>query len=123
MNGFQDAILDAFGGALPPKGVRLPALRESVVERPADTIIFGEKASASTQFYVVLAMDVSQYLPDLEESRHGGKLGFSAKSGSSNYAFGDGSVRVIRYGQSLCPLNQWALTPQGRVDYAVCRPH
>ena len=123
MNGFQDALLDLFGGALPPKGVSLPALRESVIGRPADTIVFGEKASASAQFYVVLASDASQYLPDLEESRHGGTLGLSSKSGSSNYAFGDGSVRVVRYGQTLCPLNLWAVTDQGRTDYAVCRPH
>lgn len=123
MNGFQDALLELFGGALPPKGAPFPALRESVIRRPADTIVFGEKASASSQFYVVLATDASQYLPDLEESRHGGTMGFSGKSGSSNYAFGDGSVRVIRYGQSLCPLNLWALTDQGRTDYAVCRPH
>ena len=93
------------------------------VVRPADTIVFGEKASASTQFYVVLATDAEQYLPDLEESRHGGTLGLFNKSGNSNYAFGDGSVRSIRYGQALCPLNQWAVTDQGRTDYAVCRPH
>jgi prepilin-type processing-associated H-X9-DG protein len=123
MNGFQDALLEMFGGALPPKGVPLPALRESVIARPAETIVLGEKASASAQFYVVLAADASQYLPDLEESRHGGALGFSSKSGSSNYAFGDGSVRVVRYGQSLCPLNLWAVTDKGRLDYAVCGPH
>ena len=123
MNGFQDTLLEMFVGALPPKGVELPALRESVIGRPADTIVFGEKASASVQFYVVLATDASQYLPDLEESRHGGTLGLSSKSGSSNYAFGDGSVRVVRYGQSLCPLNLWAVTDKGRTDYAVCQPH
>ena len=123
MNGFQDTLLDMYGGALPPKGVALPAVRESAIGRPADTILFGEKASASTQFYVVLAEDASQYLAELEEGRHGGTLGLSSKSGSSNYAFGDGSVRVVRYGQSLCPLNLWAVTDGGRADYAVCRPH
>ena len=92
------------------------------VVRPADTIVFGEKASASTQFYVVLVTDADQYLPDLEESRHGGAFGLSNKSGNSNYAFGDGSVRSIRYGQTLSPLNQWAATDQGRTDYAACRP-
>jgi prepilin-type N-terminal cleavage/methylation domain-containing protein/prepilin-type processing-associated H-X9-DG protein len=123
MNGFQDAVLEAFGGALPPKGVVFPALRESVLARPADTIVFGEKASASSQYYLVLAADASQYLPDLEESRHGGALGISSRSGNSNYAFGDGSVRAIRYGQTLCPLNLWAVTDRGRTDYAVCGPH
>ena len=123
MNGFQDAILDAFGGAPPPKGVLLPALRESVLTRPADTILFGEKASASTQFYLILAANAALYLPDLEESRHGGTSGISSRSGRSNHAFGDGSVRAIRYGQTLCPLNLWAVTDQGRTDYAVCGPH
>jgi len=123
MNGFQDALVEMSGGAPPPKGVPLPALRESVIRLPADTILFGEKASTSTQFYVVLAMDATLYLSDLEESRHGGTLGVFNKSGSSNYAFGDGSVRAIRYGQTLCPLNLWAVTDQGRTDYAVCRPH
>jgi prepilin-type N-terminal cleavage/methylation domain-containing protein/prepilin-type processing-associated H-X9-DG protein len=123
MNGFQDAVLEMFGGALPPKGVPLPALRESVIVHPADTIVFGEKASASSQFYLVLATDASRYLPDLEESRHGGPLGFLNKSGRSNYSFGDGSVRTIRYGQTLCPLNLWAVTDRGQTDYAVCGPH
>jgi prepilin-type processing-associated H-X9-DG protein len=108
---------------LPAKGVSLPGLRESVIARPADTIVFGEKASASIEFYVVLASDANQFLPVLEESRHGGTLGLSGKSGSSNYAFGDGSVRAVRYGQTLCPFNLWAVTDRGRADYAVCRPH
>jgi prepilin-type N-terminal cleavage/methylation domain-containing protein/prepilin-type processing-associated H-X9-DG protein len=123
MNGFQDALLEMFGGAPPPKGVPVPALRESVIARPADTIMFGEKASPSTQFYLVLAADAGLYLSDLEESRHGGAFVTSSKSGRSNYAFGDGSVRAIRYGQTLCPLNQWAVTDKGRTDYAVCGPH
>ena len=123
MNGFQDTLLEMFGGALPPKGVELPALRESVIVHPAETILFGEKASDSVQFYLILSADASLYLPNLEEARHGGTLGLSGKSGSSNYSFGDGSVRTVRYGQSLCPLNLWAVTDKGRADYAVCRPH
>lgn len=123
MNGFQDALLEMFGGVPPPKGMPLPALRELVVARPTDTIVFGEKASSSTQFYLVLNTDASLFLPDLEESRHGGSPGLFNKSGSSNYAFGDGSVRSIGFGQTLCPLNLWATTDKGRTDYAVCQPH
>jgi prepilin-type N-terminal cleavage/methylation domain-containing protein/prepilin-type processing-associated H-X9-DG protein len=122
MNGFQDEVLQMFGGVPPPNGTPLPKLRESIIAHPADTIVFGEKASASTNFYVVLAVNASQYLPDLEESRHGGVLGLSSKSGRSNYAFGDGSVRSIRWGESTCPVNLWAVTDDGRTLYAVCRP-
>jgi prepilin-type N-terminal cleavage/methylation domain-containing protein/prepilin-type processing-associated H-X9-DG protein len=122
MNGFQDAILQMSGGFLPPNGTPLPGLRESIMAHPADTIVFGEKASASTSFYVALAVDASQYLPDLEEGRHGGTLGLFNKSGRSNYAFGDGSVRAIRWGEETCPLNLWAVTGDGQAQYAVCRP-
>jgi prepilin-type N-terminal cleavage/methylation domain-containing protein len=123
MNGWQDAVLEMLGGNPPPKGVPSPSLRESVMGRPADTILFGEKASASSKFYVVLEIDASLYLSDLEESRHGGGGGSPSKSGSSNHAFGDGSVRAMRYGSTICPLNLWAITEKGRIDYAVCRPH
>lgn len=123
MNGCQDAVMEMGGGSLPPKGVPWPALRESTILHPTDTILFGEKAEASTQFYVLLEMDAERYLPDLEESRHGGKAGLFNKGGGSNYAFGDGGVRLVRYGQTICPYNLWALTERGRIDYAVCRPH
>jgi prepilin-type N-terminal cleavage/methylation domain-containing protein/prepilin-type processing-associated H-X9-DG protein len=123
MNGFQDALLDAFGGTAPAKGIPMPALLESVIAHPTDTILFGEKAASSPRFYLILDRDASRYLPDLEESRHGGTGILSSKSGSANYAFGDGSVRALRNGRSLCPINLWAVTEKGQTDYAVCRPH
>jgi prepilin-type N-terminal cleavage/methylation domain-containing protein/prepilin-type processing-associated H-X9-DG protein len=123
MNGFQDAVLKISGGVPPPKGVPLPVLRESVFTHAEDTIAFGEKASSSLQFYLVLDTDASRYLSDLEESRHGGSGGQVNKSGGSNYAFADGSVRMLRYGQALCPLNLWATTEEGQATYGVCRPH
>jgi prepilin-type N-terminal cleavage/methylation domain-containing protein/prepilin-type processing-associated H-X9-DG protein len=123
MNGLQDAILDLFGGISPAKGVPLPALSESVIVHPTDTILFGEKASGSAQFYVILDLDSSRYLPDLEEARHGGSGRSGSSSGLSNYAFADGSVRALRSGVSTCPLNLWAVTDAGRSNYAVCRPH
>jgi prepilin-type N-terminal cleavage/methylation domain-containing protein/prepilin-type processing-associated H-X9-DG protein len=123
MNGFQDAVLELFGGIPPLKGMPLPALRESAIAHPTDTIVFGEKACGSSEFYVVLDPDASRYLADMDESRHGGTAGLLNKSGGSNCGFADGSVRFVRYGQALCPLNLWAATEKGRTDYAVCRPH
>jgi prepilin-type processing-associated H-X9-DG protein len=85
--------------------------------------LFGEKKAESAQYYLILDPNADVYLPDLEESRHGGTGALRNKSGTSNYAFADGSVRALRYGTSLCPLNLWAVTEEGRTDYAVCRPH
>jgi len=122
MNGCQDPVLETFGGVAPPKGAKLPALCETVITRWPDTIAFGEKSWSSFEHYLVLENDASLYLSDLEESRHGGTGKLFSKSGGSNYAFGDGSVRAVRFGESLCPLNLWAVTERGRTDYAVCRP-
>ncbi len=123
MNGFHDAILAANNGTLPPKGAPFPAVVETAMPCPADTIIFGEKASTSSEFYVVVDSDATKYLPALEEKRHPGGGGMYGKSGQSNFSFADGSVRPLKYGQSLCPLNQWAVTIAGRTTYAVCQPH
>jgi prepilin-type N-terminal cleavage/methylation domain-containing protein/prepilin-type processing-associated H-X9-DG protein len=122
LNGFQDAILPLAGGT-PPLDGTLPTLRDSIIIHPADTLVFGEKASVSIGYYVILAADASQYLPDVEEGRHGGNAAAVNKSGQSNYAFGDGSVRPIRWGETTCPFNLWAVTDAGRTAYALCRPH
>jgi len=123
MNGCQDALLDALGGVVPPKMVEFPALRESVIIYPSETFLFGEKASTSSQFYLILDSDANRYLSDLEEGRHGGSGGSENKSGNSNYAFADGSVRAIHWGEATCPANLWAITDEGRTRYAICRPH
>ena len=119
MNGFQDFYTT--GGKAPPKGL-LPAMNESNLRHPTETILFGEKQSSSAQHYVVLEADASIYLRYLEESRHGGRGGILNESGCANYAFGDGSVSKLRSGKSLCPINLWAVTEEGRTNYAVCRP-
>jgi len=124
MNGFQDAAAQLLGLVVIPDGTPLPVLHDSIFVHPADTLVFGEKTSVSTNFYVVLTPNASQYLPSLEEGRHGGKPGLAAnKSGHSNYAFGDGSVRAIRCGEVTCPLNLWGVTDSGRTLFAVCQPH
>lgn len=122
MNGLQDAVLEVSGGAPPPKGTPIPSLRETSIGRSPDMIMFGEKSSLSGQFYLVLDFDANRYLGELEERRHGGSGNLFSKSGGSNHGFADGSVRVLRYGKSTCPVNLWAATESGRAAYAVCRP-
>jgi prepilin-type N-terminal cleavage/methylation domain-containing protein len=121
MNGFQDFFIEQ--NILPPKGIPFPAVNESALRQPCDTVLFGEKQSGSDRFYLVLEADASVFLSDLEESRHGTKEGFLSTSGCANYAMADGRVVALRYGNSLCPLNLWAITATGRTNYAVCRPH
>jgi len=115
MNGFQDFFIQSLGGMLPPKGIPLPPVLETSISHPSDTILFGEKAEQSNQYYLVLDSNATAYCDDLEQSRHGGT------PGSANFAFADGSVRSLKSGKSLCPLNLWAITADGRTRYAVCQ--
>ena len=77
-----------------PRGMPEGAIRD-----PSETITFGEKAKGSGQVH----MDFYQLndLEELEHKRHGR---------GSNFAFADGSVRLLAYWGSLHPFNLWAVT-------------
>jgi hypothetical protein len=49
----------------------------------------------------------------VEDSRHGNPRA-GKKTGGSVYAFGDGSVRYLRWGQWLTPVNLWYVTDKYR---------
>ena len=44
----------------------------------------------------------------IEQVRH--KSGSGKTAGGSNFTFADGSVRFLKYGQSVAPVNLWAVT-------------
>ena len=100
-NGFND-----YFQGLPTNSAAVP---ENAIREPSETIMFGEKESASGHWW----MDYSAYddANELEQSRH---MGGVNRGGGSNYAFADGSVRPLRFGKSLAPINLWAVTPQWR---------
>jgi prepilin-type N-terminal cleavage/methylation domain-containing protein/prepilin-type processing-associated H-X9-DG protein len=119
MNGFQD-----YYAARDPRDRRsaLPPFKEAAIQHPTETILLGEKKPDSPEFYLLVQADPTEYLDDLEENRHGGKP-TAQSGGKANYAFADGSVRSLRYGKSLCPENQWAVTAAGRTNFAICHPN
>lgn len=121
MNGFQDLFLQE--GISPPKGAPFPQVSETRIRQPSQTVLFAEKQAGSAAFYLLLDPDASTYLDALEESRHGPGERRSGPAGCANYAMADGSLRSLRFGLSLCPENLWAVTEQGRTNYAICRPH
>lgn len=86
------------------------AIRESDIREPSATCVFGEKHTESTHWY--LDYERLEDLTQLDQARHGG--GRNAGSGS-NYAFADGSVRFVRFGRTIWPINLWATTPEARM--------
>jgi prepilin-type N-terminal cleavage/methylation domain-containing protein/prepilin-type processing-associated H-X9-DG protein len=87
--------------------------RDTLIRKPSDTIIFGEKESESGHFYMdFLETSAGNDFEELEHSRHGG----SRTKGGSNYSFADGSAQYLLYGDSVNPINLWAVTDVWRTN-------
>ena len=87
------------------------AIKESDIKEPSETIVFGEKDHNSGHWY----FDYETYedITQLDQNRHATgnrKTG----AGGSNYIFADGSARYLQYGQTVMPINLWAITPEWR---------
>jgi len=88
-------------------------LHESAIRLPSDTIVFGEKEEDTPQVY----MDYENYddLQHLDQNKHQGRMK-NSELGSSNYTFADGSIRNLKFGRSLAPINLWAITDLYRTN-------
>lgn len=84
---------------------------ETEVKYPSETIVLGEKEPTSMHWY----FDYETYedITQLDQSRHNNATRRTG-SGGSNYVFADGSARFLRYGQSVSPINMWAVTEAWR---------
>jgi len=99
-------------------------IRETDVIYPSDTIVLGEKLTASPQFYMDIDEDAGNDLDQLELGRHsgsglGGGSQNGSKSGGSNYAFVDGSARFYKFGATGWPINMWCVSDAARTANAV----
>jgi prepilin-type N-terminal cleavage/methylation domain-containing protein/prepilin-type processing-associated H-X9-DG protein len=91
-----------------PQPVQFEIMPESIVEYPSETILFGEKEEEYN------GVPVGDFLMDLRTFNEESVLDQTRHMGRANYAFVDGSVRSLRFGQSLRPVNLWGVTPEGR---------
>ena len=124
MNGFADWVHTTHGDASYEqfrKGQFTKSLPDSAITAPSRTIIFGEKASDSTAFYVDLFKPNGAYAEDIAETRHNNPKAVS-NGGYANFAMADGSVVSFAFGKSTCPENLWAVLHEWRTDAALCRP-
>jgi prepilin-type processing-associated H-X9-DG protein len=118
INGWNDyfkARLTAAEYALFWAGQGTTAISDNDLKLPSETIVFGEKDHDSGHFYMDYAEldDILQ----LDQHKHA-TISRAGKGGGSNYAFADGSVRFLKFGQSLFPLNLWAVEDDWRNNSA-----
>jgi prepilin-type N-terminal cleavage/methylation domain-containing protein/prepilin-type processing-associated H-X9-DG protein len=103
INGWND-YFDAL-----PQPVVAEIMPETVVFQPSETVVFGEKEEDEGDFLMDIRNPTNLDVV-LDQSRHGGR---GAGSGA-NYAFADGSVRFLKFGQNLNPVNLWTVTAAAR---------
>lgn len=87
-------------------------MRVSAIPEPSETILYGEKYAKSTHVHMDFFQGEGNDLTQVDHARH--LSGAGSKSGVSDYAFVDGSVRSLGYGKALNPVNLWALVEQYR---------
>ena len=113
MNGWDDYFLASLG-VVP----NLVQVSETVIRYPSDTILLGEKIAEEWDFYVdMVSLDDVRVV---DQSRHGAGAK-ATRSGGANYQFVDGSARWLRFGTSLSPINQWAISDLYR-NFALALP-
>ncbi|MBI5383854.1 MAG: prepilin-type N-terminal cleavage/methylation domain-containing protein [Verrucomicrobia bacterium] len=102
---------DYFGGTNPTND-----LKDTAIPEPSETITFGEKETKSGHFWMDFMEGTGNDITELEQSRHGTAGRNNSSGGGSVHAFADGSVRYLRYGKALVPVNMWAITPYWRTN-------
>jgi prepilin-type processing-associated H-X9-DG protein len=102
------------------------SIKEQVIVKPSDTIIFGEKKNLTGDPTGQGAMDFymdmleGQGGNDADRVEHGchNVSHRATGAGGSNFTYVDGSVRYVKAGRSVWPLNQWAVSDANRLTYA-----
>jgi prepilin-type N-terminal cleavage/methylation domain-containing protein/prepilin-type processing-associated H-X9-DG protein len=99
-----------------------PSPREAHISQPSQTIVLGEKDTTSTHWY--MDYETLEDFTQLDQCRHssashrpdaGEANGVLINyGGGSNYTFADGSVRFLKFGRCVTPVNLWGLTPLWR---------
>ena len=86
-----------------PQPVAFEIMSETIIREPSETVVFGEKEEGHGDFLMDLRTD--NELTVLDQTRH---------SHGACFAFADTSVRFLKFGKSLKPVNLWALLPETR---------
>ncbi len=88
------------------------SMRLNHVRYPSETLLFGEKQEGSFHVHMDFYQGSGNDVEEIEQARH--RTGNDKRVGGSNYTFVDGSVRMLKYGESVRPVNLWAVTDEWR---------
>ncbi len=142
INGWNDYFMDQLGAAvfqsqyLNSAGYPRASIKETAVLKPSDTVMFGEKKNIAAS--AIDPLGAADYFMDMFEGgspsaptgndwdriEHGchSEMSRVSRSGGSNFSFVDGSVRYVKYGGTVWPLNLWAVSDADRQANAFQAP-
>jgi len=119
----SDPDFQAYMGGIAPRA----SIKEALVPKPSVTVLLGEKknlqrdegVAVSRHYFMDLLEGVGNDADQVERGCHStARSGTVSKTGGSNFAFADGSVRYLKYGQDIWPENQWAVGDDARRMFA-----
>jgi prepilin-type N-terminal cleavage/methylation domain-containing protein len=119
INGWNDQFAQEMGDAFNMNAIVGKTIKDTTIREPSETIVFGEKLYAIGHYYMdLMEGKLGNDVEVLNHSVHGTTLrtDTGGKGGGSDYSFADGSVRFLRHGKSVAPLNLWALTDRWRTN-------
>ncbi len=119
INGWNDQFALEMGDAFNMGSILNRTIREGVIREPSETVLFGEKLHSSGHFFMdFLEGKLGNDVETLNHSVHGSTVrgAQGGRGGGSNFAFTDGSVRYLKHGRSLVPVNLWAVTERWRTN-------
>jgi len=124
-NGWNDVFAEQMGEAFDLQAIVNRTIKDTLIQQPSETILFGEKLYGIGHYYMdflegKLGNDIEVLNHRVHNSAVRGASG--SRSGGSDYAFADGSTRYLKYGQSLAPINLWAVNERWRTNAITTAP-
>ncbi len=114
INGWGDFFADALTAT--------NSLKQNVILKTSDTILFGEKQTDQMDYYMDFNEGITGNDFDRVEYARHSRPPQASRGGGSNFNFADGSVRYLKYGTVTWPANMWAISEADRLKYAFQLP-
>ena len=94
------------------------SMNETAILKPSETIILGEKRNQVVDWYMDLFEGADNLVDVIQHGTHSNYLK-PTRSGGANFACGDGSVRFLKFGRSVNPVNWWCNSNADRLKYVL----